>query len=187
MKRVFVGVKIEAQEKLIRIVDEIKLELRKENIRWVNTNNYHITLKFFGDTDDKRIEEICQIFDKIAGNYKSFNLKLANTGMFIRNGIPKILWIDSYENEPLYNLYNGIEESLFELGYNREKHPFKAHLTIGGVRILRDKKYFIEVIERYKNEYLQDAFIDRFILFESALKPGGPVYTAIKSWKLNNK
>ena len=187
MKRIFTGVRIEAQDKLIETIDEIKLELRKENIRWVNTHNYHITLKFFGNTDEKRIEEICQIFDKIAGDYKSFTIKVANTGVFIRKELPKILWLDTFENEPLYKMADGIEDSLFELGYNRELRPFKAHLTIGGIRFLRDKKHFFEVIEKYKDEYLQHETIDRFILFESVLKPGGPIYTELKSWKLSNE
>jgi RNA 2',3'-cyclic 3'-phosphodiesterase len=186
MRRIFVGVKIDAQEKLIQTVDEIKLELKKENIRWVNTHNYHITLKFFGNTEEKRIDEICQLFDKIAGNYQSFNIKVANTGVFVRKGIPKILWLDTFENELLYKLYDGIEESIFKLGYNRENRPFKAHLTIGGIKFLKDKKQFFEVMEKYNNSFFQDAKIDRFILFESIMKPGGPKYTELKSWKLSN-
>jgi RNA 2',3'-cyclic 3'-phosphodiesterase len=185
MKRIFAGVKIEPNEEFLNMVDEIKLELRHENIRWVKQNNYHLTLKFFGDTEEKRIVEIENLFDKISTNYHCFKIKVANAGVFVRDRMPKILWFDTFENEALYKLVEGIEENLISLGFNREKRPFKAHLTIGGIRYLKDKQYFYKVIEKYRNEIIQEVEINRYILFESVLKPGGPIYTELKSWKLN--
>jgi 2'-5' RNA ligase len=150
----------------------------------VNAHNYHITLKFFGNTESERISQIEKVFDEIQPRHNAFTMKVANTGTFSRKGMPKILWFDTLENEPLYRLAEDIENSIVKLGYNREDRPFKAHLTVGGIRYIKDKKHFNEVVERFKNEFIQDVLIDRFILFESVLKPGGPIYTEIRSWKL---
>jgi RNA 2',3'-cyclic 3'-phosphodiesterase len=184
MKRIFTGIKIVPNNNFISIVDEIKLELRMENIRWVNYDNYHMTLKFFGDTDEARIEQICSLYENIAPDYSSFTYRISDIGTFDRNRVPKILWFDTLDNEPIYKLADGIETALVKLGYNREKRPFKAHLTVGGIRYINDKKHFREVIEKYKNVFIQEVFTDRFILYQSTLKPGGPTYTELKSWNL---
>ena len=44
-------IKVEPQQKLLDIVQELKHELSNEKFRWVDLNNMHITLKFFGDTN----------------------------------------------------------------------------------------------------------------------------------------
>ena len=184
MKRIFAGVKIEPDDNFIRIIDEISLELRRENIRWVNKNNYHITLKFFGDTEDSRITQIINIFNKIKNRQKTFNIKISEAGIFSRDGTPKILWFDTSENEPLYSLYKDIQDELITLGYSKEKRPFKTHLTVGSIKYIKDKKHLNDIIEHYKKTFIQEVKIENFILFQSTLKPGGPIYSEIENFKL---
>lgn len=186
MKRIFAGIKLEPDNKFIELIDDIKLELRHENIRWVNTENYHITLKFFGNTDEEKIKKIESVFNNICTKYTPFNITVANTGTFERKGLPKILWFDTNQNEQLYKLVNEIEDGLVPLGYSKEKRPFKAHLTIGGIRNIKDKSVFNAVIEKYNNEYVQDVMVNRFILYESILKPGGPIYNELIDFKFND-
>ena len=50
MKRLFVAIKITPNDEFLKIFQELKQDLKHEKIRWVETRNLHLTLKFFGET-----------------------------------------------------------------------------------------------------------------------------------------
>ena len=52
MKRLFVALKINPDQNFLEVYDKLKSSLRHEKIKWVEMQNLHLTLKFFGDTDD---------------------------------------------------------------------------------------------------------------------------------------
>ena len=84
----------------------------------------------------------------------------------------------------MYSLKKGLEQSLFELGFDRDNRPFSPHITMGRVR--RDTK-------QKENEYITQALsnfqkfdggmfhVGSVHIFQSQLKPTGAVHTIYKT------
>ncbi|MBP7497342.1 MAG: RNA 2',3'-cyclic phosphodiesterase [Bacteroidales bacterium] len=184
MKRVFLGIRIEAEKAIIETIDKIKIDLRAENIRWVNTENYHITIKFFGNTEPERIELIDSLLKKLSGNYKAIRLDIFGAGYFKRDSKPKILWLGSRNDKSLISMVTDIDESLVQIGYNKEKRPFKSHLTIGSIRYINNMENFERVIVKHSDRLIQSCYIKSLVFYESILKPGGPEYIELYNYQL---
>ena len=61
MKRLFIGLKVEAGETLLKTISSLKTGLSYESVKWTRLENLHVTLEFLGDTDEKLIRVISDI------------------------------------------------------------------------------------------------------------------------------
>ena len=82
MKRLFAAIKIHPSAEYIKLFNDISSSLRHERIKWVEPDNIHLTLKFFGETDETKIPAIIQAIEKSVALSKPFTLKIAHTGIF---------------------------------------------------------------------------------------------------------
>jgi len=55
MKRIFIAIKIEPENNLLRIHSSLKSLLVSQKINWVDPANVHLTLGFRGETEEDRI------------------------------------------------------------------------------------------------------------------------------------
>ncbi len=178
--RTFIGVEVPKKER--EIIWRLIQEQRKKNlpIKWVEFENLHITLKFLGEIDEKKLDSLLPILTTISKGTKRFSIGLENIGCFpsIRN--PRVLWIGvSIGAEELINLAIEIESNLNKIGFKKEGKKFHPHLTIG--RLKTPCK-----VEDILNQTIKtDIFeIKDFILFKSNLLPTGPVYEKLKVFSL---
>ncbi|MCK4730396.1 MAG: RNA 2',3'-cyclic phosphodiesterase [Candidatus Aenigmarchaeota archaeon] len=158
-----------------RIKDKI-LEMTKEfqekGIRKVGKQNLHLTLKFLGDVNEKKVEEIMQILKTV--DCVKFEVSLKNMGFFPNESFIKVVWlgIENGRNE-LIELQKQIDQKLEKYGFKPEKN-YEPHFTIARVKSIKDKKEFLDKMKEIKFE---DNFsVSNFELMESKLSPSGPVY-----------
>ena len=151
MKRTFIAIKIKAETTLLKVIYDYKLVLKDSQIRWVDENNLHLTLKFLGNTNENLIKPICEKLENIAGNQKSFSLDLCETGLFKNLKNPRALWIGINESPELDKLKFDIELAMEKLGFEMDIKNFNPHLTIGRVKHLENKHFLKNLIE--KNPY----------------------------------
>lgn len=92
----------------------------------VSRDNWHVTLAFLGETaPEQRLA-----FEKAAESVASrpFELTLNRLGYFHR---PKVLWLGAGTvPEVLAALHADLDASLAEVGFEPDKRPFTAHLTL---------------------------------------------------------
>jgi len=93
MKRIFAAVKIEPSKQLLELYDELKSSCKFDRINWVEPHNMHITLKFFGETEESIIGNIHKNLEGIAENYEPFEITLKNIGIFGSYYKPRVIWI----------------------------------------------------------------------------------------------
>ena len=55
MKRLFAAIKIHPSARFISVLNAISASLSHERIKWVEPENMHLTLKFFGETAENKI------------------------------------------------------------------------------------------------------------------------------------
>jgi 2'-5' RNA ligase len=184
MKRVFIAIKIDPSEQMLKIFSELKNSCRYDKIKWVELFNIHITLKFIGETEEDRIKEINTILGQISENYKPFSFNLTGAGVFGSKYDPRIVWIGVEKSEVLQNLANEIVERLDKIGFRKDRQNFVPHLTIGRIKFIGNKAHFSDLISRYTTLNIQEQQVDQFHLIESILLPSGPKYKILQSFSL---
>lgn len=179
MKRLFAAAKINAGEVFLETLETLKKDLERDKINWTDLGNIHITLKFFGETNEDLIPSICDALDKSCRNIEPFNLKICNTGIFGSRYDPRVIWFGIDDCGKLGLLNTRIVENLKPLGYEADRQNFVPHLTLGRIKEIKDKKNFQNAINKVHDVFIQDNNIDELCLFESKLLTHGPVYTEI--------
>lgn len=184
MKRIFIALKIEGGETLLKMISLLKSQLSGERIGWTSSENIHITLSFLGDTEEKLIKDINSMLKKKCEGTGRFELVIKGSGVFRNVNDPRIIWIGIEPSEKLLSLNGVIMKGLTELGIKIEDRPFKPHLTIGRIKRLNDKMTLKALIDKYQNSAIQKSVINEVILYESILLQSGPVYKPLAKFTL---
>jgi 2'-5' RNA ligase len=187
MKRIFAAIKIHPEDQFIRIYEDLKSACNYDKLKWVELHNIHITLKFFGETEESRIPEIIDLLKDIALNHSSFNLYINNVGIFGSSYKPRVIWYGIDKNEKLLNLANDVLDRVQDIGFERDRQNFVPHLTIGRIKFIVDKQSFQKVIQQYKTVKIQEQKVGEFYLIESFLRPQGPEYKILQSFQLQQQ
>jgi 2'-5' RNA ligase len=172
-KRCFIA--IEFSDEVIKEIARIQELLTKTKFtgKLTELENLHLTLKFLGEIDDEKIEEVKK---KLSGiKFPEMKLKLGKIGTFSVRGKPNIVWI-KIEGREIYELQKKIDETLS--GIFKPEERFMSHLTIARIKYVKDKKGFLERVDAIHSKPI---FFDvsAFKLKKSELKPIGPIYTDI--------
>ena len=184
MKRIFIAIKIEPENNLLRIHSSLKSILGSEKINWVDPANIHLTIAFLGDTEEDRIKVAAIMLKQKFGGFGEFDFNLHGTGVFKDYRDPKVIWMGIQNSGKLAELHNYIKTGLNYTGFKIEDRPFHPHITIGRIKFLRDLGALRAAVEKYKDSEIQKVSVKEVILFESILKPTGPVYKPEGIFKL---
>ncbi|MFH1760672.1 MAG: RNA 2',3'-cyclic phosphodiesterase [bacterium] len=155
------------------------------NTKWVETNNIHLTLKFYGETDENILPHLIKKLSLAVISIPPFNLKIQSLGSFENHG-RLVVWAGLYEPPELIKLVRNIEHASVRW-FSKEKRPFKAHITLG-----RNRKTAAYAREKIKNiiaSGLEDAhtfLCGGFYLIQSTLNPSCSVYENISYFQLGN-
>ena len=181
--RGFIAVEIPINNMIKTIHNEIaKLPT---NIKLVELENIHITLKFLGETKEEHIELIRQIMENTMEKMKPYSIQLKGTGVFPNHNYIKIIWIGIEQAELLSIISSSLNSQLVKLGYKKEKRGFNPHLTIARVKSAKGKDQLIHLIEKYKDIIFDEVLIDCILLKKSTLTPQGPIYETITKVKMH--
>jgi RNA 2',3'-cyclic 3'-phosphodiesterase len=184
MKRIFIALKIEAGENLLKLISSYRARLNKDHIKWTDTSNIHITIAFLGDTEEKTINAIISMLEEKCKGSGKFELILKGSGIFRNLNDPRIIFTGIEASEKLLQLNNLIMNGLKKLEIKMEDRLFKPHLTIGRIKHLNDTESLKDLIYEFQNYEIQLVPINEVILYESILLSTGPVYKPLRKVKL---
>ncbi len=168
--RAFIAVDV--SEGIIRRLAEIQRELPPE-LRPVDPGNIHITLKFLGEIDGGKAEEVSRALDSV--EFSPFPLTCKGLGVFPSEKSIRVLWA-GIESPGLLELYSRLEPRLTGLGFEKEK--FVPHLTIARAK---GKANLTEILAKFRGEVFGECNVTSFSLKKSTLTPEGPIYEDILS------
>lgn len=184
MKRLFVAIKLIPDENLLKIYYSLKQALHYDKIRWVDPGNFHLTLKFLGNTSEDKVNIISDVISSTVKSYSMLNIELKKTGVFGSRYKPRVIWFGINENEQLKSLGIELLNKLDDAGFPKDRQNFVPHLTIGRITKITDKQIFNNEIEKVKDVFLQQIIVDKVILFESILSSKAPLYKVINTFQL---
>jgi RNA 2',3'-cyclic 3'-phosphodiesterase len=184
MRRIFAAIEVPPEDALLNLLSEGVSRFSRERIRWVRPEQMHLTLKFFGETPEEKIGEICSRFEGVAVMHHPFTCTLQGLGLFGSRYAPRVVWAGIADDAPLRRLGENVLDAASEAGFPRERLPFVPHLTLGRIAEVQNKKGLSEWISAYRSTPIQPLMVNSFILFESNLKSTGAVYSEICTFRL---
>jgi RNA 2',3'-cyclic 3'-phosphodiesterase len=184
MMRLFVAVDIpaEVRQGLASLQDHLRHA--QADVSWVRPENIHVTLKFLGETDEKRLPSIREALADVARTGAAFSMQVAGVGSF-GGRVPRVVWVGVRDGaQPLTELARQVEQALVRLGFPKEKREFAAHLTLGRVRSPRNAEGLLAAIHEVREERSGSIAARGFELVQSELRPSGSVYTTLGRFSL---
>ncbi|NND00952.1 MAG: RNA 2',3'-cyclic phosphodiesterase [Gammaproteobacteria bacterium] len=147
-------------------------------VRWVDQDNYHITLAFLGEQEESNLELLAEHLDN---NLQQNGIPIAidHCSPF-PEARPKMIAAMLIKDSPLENLYQQVNASIFASPVRVEKRRFKPHITLGRYRHSKNR-YMGAITTSMK----LTAEITEVSIFQSTLSPSGAVYEAIFRFPLD--
>jgi 2'-5' RNA ligase len=182
--RLFVAVRIptEVRERLASVQD--RLRRARADVSWVKPDNLHVTLKFLGETEPKRVPRIRQVLAEAAGNARGFVVTVSGVGTF-GGRLPRVVWAGICEGAAcLASLAGGVDQALARVGIPKETRGFAGHFTLGRVRSPKNAEALLAALRDEPAPTLGTVPVDRFVLMQSELSPGGSIYTEVETFPL---
>ncbi len=185
--RCFIAVSLPGPLK--RAIGDVIGKLRESgaDIKWVPDENLHLTLKFLGETETERVDEIKNMLRKKLSHYAPFYIRIGGVGHFPGGKNPRVIWVGIEEPGMLEDIYRDVENAMEKLGYPREERPFSPHLTIGRVRSPKRVAEAIKRLEEFRSMSFDEFVVKEVTLMKSELKPGGAEYSGLAEISLEGK
>jgi len=165
MLRLFVGIELPPALKL-------QLSLLAAGLpgaKWVDPGNYHLTLRFIGETDEGEAADIHDALAKIRA--PRFALSLATVGHF---GLRQ-LWVGVERSPALAHLHELVDKAVSRLGHESEERRYTPHVTLARLRGTSPGK-----LQQYIGAHAlfrADPFpVEHFDLIASYLTKSGAIY-----------
>lgn len=145
--------------------------------RFPQPGDLHVTLAFLGELPEDQVLEILEAMESAAESVAETGLpELAIAGVGAMPGSRGELWIaDVLEDPALTGLARRLGQELRRRGYAFENRRFRPHITLGrGLKPLPEPAGVCRRMEAVLEG--SPAFARGFSLFQSTLRPSGPVY-----------
>jgi 2'-5' RNA ligase len=162
-------------------LSELVEKLRKlcSGVKWVEKENMHLTLRFFGDITDEQVETATRCMKELSQIKSAFGARLVTVGAFPSPSRARVIWVGVDEGkERLVDIATTLEERFAKAGLGQADKSFSPHLTIGRVRIPGKNPELEEAIRALtlsQGEFM----IDALTLTKSELTPRGPIYSPL--------
>lgn len=106
-----------------------RLKNRFPDARWSPSDQWHITLKFLGETPIDKVESIAHAARGVAAAARPLTILGGPWGIF--PGQPGIFWLGAQSpSGALSELAHQLDSALVSLGFSAERRPFQAHITL---------------------------------------------------------
>ncbi len=170
---------LELNAKVIANLTELVRRLQPyAPIRFVHPQNMHVTLKYIGQWEVHRVDEVVSALTEIRCP-TSLVVPLAGMGFFPNTRHPRVFWVGAENTPGLRQLASNIDAALQPLGIAPEVRPYFPHLTLGRVREQEALDDLHLAIEELPTREFGTISPDRFVLFESTPTNSGVIYRKV--------
>ena len=178
--RLFVAVPLSdaARAKVAAVVEQVRSgEPEGRGVRWVRLDGLHITLRFLGPAHEARIDGVADAVRRAAAAAVPFEIRIHGADAFPPTGRPRTLWLDlDLGMDQLATLAAGLDDALHGAGWERERRPFRAHLTLARADGVRAGPSTVAALRAVAADLAIESSIDRMTLFESVTGVGRARY-----------
>ncbi|MFP4380106.1 MAG: RNA 2',3'-cyclic phosphodiesterase [Candidatus Sumerlaeia bacterium] len=190
--RLFIAANLapEQEEACADIIERLQkgMQFTKSHPKWSKPKNLHLTLKFLGDTQERRIPKIQQAMDDACSEKKPFLFRLGGLGVFPNEKKPRVIWLGMGKGkEKMTTLQKNLDAALAHIGFPLDNREFSPHLTLARLNSMRDTHAMIRVLKMHEHIKAGENLLDKICLYQSTLTPKGPVYKLLHEAKFEGK
>ena len=155
-------------------------------LKWEKRGNFHITLKFIGNSTEKELKRIDRIITEIFKDVETFSVPLTGMGAFPDFERPRVIWLGATFPDSFISLVEELDRALFsELRIPQEKRGFVPHITVARVKAGGIKEELKKSFENFNGIISGKKMkISKIVHFKSELKPEGAIHTPVFTLQL---
>ncbi len=190
MLRTFIAIDFPAEiiQKIEKIITYFESQTPSDALKWVSTNNVHLTIKFLGDIPEEKLDQVKSVLSDSLNDISEFNLEIKGLGMYPNKRNPRVIWLGVNADNALADLHHTLDRALAAADVEREKREYTPHLTIARVRRRTNHatiKDIGETLSQFKVDSLGKIKVSEVVLYQSELTSKGPIYTPLMTQSLN--
>jgi 2'-5' RNA ligase len=149
--------------------------------RWIDPQNYHLTLRFIGDVDDMVAHEVASMLGRVKRG--AFELHMEGLTSF-GGRKPRAVVATVAPAQPLLEVQAEHERLMQRIGLEPEGRKFTPHVTLARLRESSSRQVadYLSARGLFRTSTFQ---VSRFVLFSSRTSVGGGPYVVEASYPLN--
>lgn len=148
--------------------------------RWQDEDQLHLTLRFIGEVDRHRAEDIATALASI--RHPRFDIALSGLGTFERRGRPVTLWASVAPHAPLKALHKKIDQAVQRAGAEADRRAYLPHITLA--RLGPGAGAISGLIQARGGVSSPSFTVEAFRLYESHLSANGASYSVVEQYPL---
>jgi 2'-5' RNA ligase len=175
MHRLFVAIRppVTVRERLHSIMGGV------QNARWQDDDQLHLTLRFIGEVDRHRAEDVAATLGSV--RHPPFSIALSGVGSFVKRG-RGALWAGVSPHDELKILHKKVGQACLRVGIEPDDRAYLPHITLA--RLGRSAGPVEPFIQRWAGLASQAFEVDSLSLYESSLGSEGAVYSIVERYPL---
>ena len=148
--------------------------------RWIDPENYHLTLRFIGDVDDALAHEIASLLGRV--RRREFELRLDGLSAF-GGRKPRAVVATVASSPSVMELQAEHERLMQRVGLDPEGRKYTPHITLARLRdaTSRDVADYLSARAAFRSAPFA---VSRFVLFSSRASVGGGPYVVEAAYPL---
>ena len=179
-ERLFFAIKFDdaLNAKLSAFIEKLAQEVDEHALRWLKSENFHITLRFLGMVSALQKEEIITALPELIGKILPFDLRLGKLLLFPNTLHPKCLALKVLPGQPLLTLAKILGQLALKHNCQQEKYPFTPHITLGRFKHSPDFDFTQLPVHTLQ------CLVREIYLLKSDVDHQGASYSVIGQWPL---
>jgi len=174
MESLFVAIKLGASPRLIKLVRNTQVLLRKERIKWIPDMELHVKLATINSLGLDKVRTIKDRLNEVVGEMSSFETVIRGFG----NLGSHTFWAGVEQTPEFVVLREKINAALAEFK-EPDQVDFVPNVLLGKINSLSDKRTFFKIIDANRGADLDELEVKEISLVSSELKSYGPVLSVV--------
>jgi RNA 2',3'-cyclic 3'-phosphodiesterase len=139
------------------VVDHLDtfLEVRREAaaFRWATTEQIHVTLAFFAEVPDRKLDELVERLGRAVARRRTFQTAVVGGGAFPNVARARVLWVGLELDEPgrteLSRMATGARAAAGRAGVPVDGQRFRPHLTLARLGHPQEVTPWVRLLDAY--------------------------------------
>ena len=189
MHRLFIAIPVPetVKDAIQKAQTELRAALSANMIRWTKREQFHLTLRFLGNVEASRLENLAAAVQDACGRFTVLWLRAERIGFFPAMRHPRVVWAwvhDAKEQLPL--LQSAVQSAVADYTMEAPEERFTGHVTVGRAKTMTKgqadvlAKQALQMVTRCFGEWTAD----RVEIIRSEPSPAGSRYTTVATAQL---
>jgi len=175
--RLFVGVPVPGEIKTKLIDLQKKLQESGTDLKFIERENFHFTVKFLGEVSEGKLDLIKRVLLVVSNKHTQFRVFVKGIGVFPNEKFIRVVWVGvTNGSEKFKDMIHEIQDGL-ETIHPEDHDKIKVHLTVARTKSTKNFDKLVRLIKIIGDAEVGDMVVDRIVLYQSKPSPKGPVYS----------